>query len=81
MSHTHTQIDKHFPEIVKSYSGHRKTCKSIKNPESKIVAKPILSFIYVGESKKKGKENVILFKNIYRFLLAMYNAIFVRIEL
>ena len=39
--HTHTdtqtyrQTDRHFPEIVKSCSGHPKTCKSIENRKSK----------------------------------------------
>ena len=43
--------DRHFPEIVKSCSGHPKTYKSIKNWMSKIFTKPILSSIYIEESK------------------------------
>ena len=35
-SHTDTHADKNFSEIVKSRSGHPKTCKSIKNRKSKI---------------------------------------------
>ena len=50
---THRQTDRHFPEAVKSCSGHPKTCKSIKNWKSKICTKPIFSSIYVEESKKK----------------------------
>ena len=56
LSHTHRhtdrQIDRHFPEIVKSCSGHPKTCKSVKNRKSKICTKPILSSSYIEESKK-----------------------------
>ena len=52
--HTHTdQTDRHFPEVVKSCSGHPKTCKFMKNRKSKICTKPILSSIYIEESKKK----------------------------
>ena len=50
--HTDSQTDRHFPEIVNSCSGHPKTCKSIKDWKSKICTKPILSSIYVEESKK-----------------------------
>ena len=46
-THTQTYIDKHFSEIVKSCSGYPKTCKSC--------AKPILSSIYIEESKKRKK--------------------------
>ena len=31
LSHTHRHTDRHFPEIVKSCSGHPKTCQSINN--------------------------------------------------
>ena len=48
---TVTQIDRHFPEIVKSYSGHPKTCKSIKNRKSKTFMETIFSPIYIEESK------------------------------
>ena len=52
--HTHTdrQTDRHFPEIVKSCSGHPKTCKSIKNRKSKICTKQIFFSINIEESKK-----------------------------
>ena len=50
--HTYTETDKHFPEIVKSCSGHPKTCKFIKNRKSKICTKPVLSSMYIEESKK-----------------------------
>ena len=46
------QTNRHFQEIVKSCSGHPKTCKSIKNRQSKFCTKPILSSIYIEESKK-----------------------------
>ena len=36
LSHTHTDTHRHFPKIVKSCSGHPKTCKSIENRKSKI---------------------------------------------
>ena len=48
--HTDTQTDRHFPEIVKSCSGHPKTCKSIKNWKPKICTKPIFSSTYIEES-------------------------------
>ena len=51
--HTDTQTDRHFPKIVKSCSGHPKTCKSIKNRKSKICMKPILPSSYIEESKNK----------------------------
>ena len=55
LSHTHghtsRQTDRHFPEVVKSWSGHPKTCKSIKNWMSKIWTKPIFSSIFIEESK------------------------------
>ena len=44
---THRQ---HFPEIVKSCSGHFKTRKSIKNQKSKICTKAIFSSTYIEES-------------------------------
>ena len=40
-THTDTQKDRYCPEIVKSCSGHPKTCKSIENRKSKICTKPI----------------------------------------
>ena len=49
---THRQTDRHFPKIVKSCSGHPKTCKSIENRKSKIYTKSILSSTYIEESKK-----------------------------
>ena len=55
--HTHRLTDRHtdihFPELVKSYSGHSKPCESIKNRKSKICIKPILFSIDVEESKKR----------------------------
>ena len=48
---SHTQTDRHFPEIVKSCSEHCKTCRFIKNQKSKICTKPIFSFTYIEESK------------------------------
>ena len=50
LSHIHT--DRHFPDIVKSCSGHPKSSKSIKNRKSKTFGKPILSSIYIEQSKK-----------------------------
>ena len=50
LSHTH----RHLPEIVKSCSGHPKTCKSIENRKTKICTKPILSSTYIEESKKES---------------------------
>ena len=56
-THRHTdtetdrQTDRHFPEIVKSCSGHPKSCKSIKNRKSKICTKPVLSSSYIEENK------------------------------
>ena len=52
LSHTHRQTERHFPEIVKLFSGHPKTYKSIKNRKSKIFTKPILSSVYTEESNK-----------------------------
>ena len=55
LSHTHRQTDRqagrHFRKIVKSCSGHPKTCKSIENWKSKICPKPILSSTYIEEEK------------------------------
>ena len=48
-SDTHT--DTHFRGIVKTSSGHSKTSKSIKNRKSKFFMKPILSSIFIEESK------------------------------
>ena len=57
--HTDIQTDRHFPQIVKSCSGHLKTCKYIKNRKSKMCTKPILSSIYIEESnKKKWSKNI-----------------------
>ena len=39
--------------MIKSCSGHLKTCKSIENRKSKIFANPILSSYVLEESKKK----------------------------
>ena len=70
---THIQTDTHFPEIVKSCSGHPKTFKSIKNRKSKIFTKPMLSSIYVEESKKLGCPNMvfILLCDIKTYLLTI----------
>ena len=57
--HTDTQTDRHFPKIVKPCSGHPKTCKSIKNRKSKTCTKPILSSIYIEESKKFEKHRLL----------------------
>ena len=44
---TDWQTNRHFLKIVKSCSGHLKTCKSIENRKSKIFANPILSsYVY-----------------------------------
>ena len=59
LSHAHRHTDRHFPKIVKSYSGHPKMCKSIKNWKSKICTTPIFSFIYIEESKKKVRRRWI----------------------
>ena len=67
LSHTHRHTDRqthrHFPEIVKSCSGHPKTCKSIENWKSKICTKPILPSTYIEESNKHV--HVLIFKNIF----------------
>ena len=55
---TDRQIDRHFPKIVKSCSGHPKTCKSVKNRKSKICTKPILSSTFIEESNKSESDNV-----------------------
>ena len=48
-----THTDRHFPEIVKSCSGHPEACKSIKNQKSKVCTKPILFlYIYIEETNK-----------------------------
>ena len=52
---THRQTDRHFPKIVKSCSGHPKTCKYIENRKLKICTKRILSSTYIEDSKKKMK--------------------------
>ena len=44
---THRERNRNFPETVKSYSEHPKTCKSNKNRKSKFFRKTILSFIYI----------------------------------
>ena len=53
---THRQTDRHFPNIVKSCSGHPKMCKSIKNRKSKICLKPILSSACIEESNNENVE-------------------------
>ena len=56
----------HFPETAKSYSGHPKTCKYIKNRKSKICTKPIISSSYIEESNKElqtEKHNIFIFKS------------------
>ena len=57
-SHTHRQKDRethrHFSKIVKSYSGHQKTCKSSKNRKSNIFTKTIFFSIYAEESKNNS---------------------------
>ena len=54
-THTDTLTDRHFPEIVKSCSGHPKTFKSIKNRILEICTKPILTSIYIEEKIKTLK--------------------------
>ena len=50
---TDTQIDRHFPKIVKWCSGHPKTYKSIKNWKSEVCTKPML-FSTCAEESKNG---------------------------
>ena len=52
-SQAHRQTDRHFLEIVKSCSGHPKTCKCIKNWKSEIFRKPIHSSSYTEEIEKE----------------------------
>ena len=59
LSHTHTHPDRHFAETVRSWSGHPKMYKYIKNWKSKIFMKPILSSIYTEESKTIYLKNKI----------------------
>ena len=51
--HTNRQTYNHFPEIVRSWTGHPKMYKFMKKWKSKILTKPILSSVYIEESKKK----------------------------
>ena len=55
-THTDTQTDSHFPEVVKSCPGRPKTCKYIKNRKSKIFTKPIFSSIHTEKSKKRKQK-------------------------
>ena len=57
---THTHTHRHFPEIVKSCSGHPKPCKSTKNRKTKIYTKLILSSIYIVESKNELNAKITL---------------------
>ena len=66
--HTDRHTDIHFPEIVKSCSGHPKTCKSIKNWKLKNFTKPILSSIYID----KNKNGVLFNSKIYFFSIFLY---------
>ena len=53
--HTHRHIeDRHFPEIVKSCSGHHKTCKSFKKHKVEIFHETIqiTKSKQIEESKK-----------------------------
>ena len=53
LSHTERHTNgQTYPEIVKSFSEHPKTYKYVKNQESKIFMKLILSSIYAEENKK-----------------------------
>ena len=53
--HTTAQTDRQtFPEIVKSWSGHPKTCKFIKNRKSKILMK-LIHFFNIEESKNNSR--------------------------
>ena len=69
----HTNTDRHFPEIVRSSSGHPKTCKSIKNRKSKICTKPILSSSYTEESNKE--ETTIIVNTIHNLQYQMLHDI------
>ena len=72
-----TQTDRHFPEIVKSCSGHPKTCESIKNRKLKIFTKPVLFSIYTEESKNfisyLSCMMYILYLNEFSALVFIYN--------
>ena len=54
----HRQTYRHFPKILKWYSGHPKTCKSIKNRKSKISKNPIFLSIYREESNNFENEDI-----------------------
>ena len=57
--HTDTKRGRHFPEVVKSGTGHPRTCKSTKKRKSKIFKKRMLSSTYVEESKNSADENTL----------------------
>ena len=74
LCHTQTDIqadiptDRHFIKIVKSYSEHPKTCKSVKNQKSKIFTIQILSSYteyrrnsFSGRMKNSAHLKIVLF--------------------
>ena len=50
-TYRHTETERHFPDIVKSCSGHPKTCQSIKNQKLKIFTILVLFSIFTEKSK------------------------------
>ena len=68
---THIETVKHFPEVVKSLSGHPKTCKSIRNRKSKIFQKPILSSIDTEETKNSTQDSLIGLPHLESYTLTL----------
>ena len=47
------EMHRHFAKIVKSYSGHPETCKTVKTVSLKFSMKKILSFYFCRRNEKE----------------------------
>ena len=75
MSHTDRLIDRQFLKIVRLCSKHPKTCKSVKNRESKIFTIPILFFfVKRGRWAKLLASNTIVLENFWTIAVRKFAA-------
>ena len=73
---THRQTDRPFPKIVKSCSGHPKTCQFIKNRKQKICTQSILFSIYMEVKNIFETRIIIKMQNTHMIIISISYSIF-----
>ena len=69
---SHTQTDRHFPEIVKLGSGHPTTCKSIKKPEVESFDETNITIYYYTAILPYYNTTILLYYNTTIYYVLQY---------